>query len=187
MRETNQVLGITRPLNVTGIRYAVTGSVASMVYGEPRMTHDVDIVVDLSPGEVESFQLAFDTEEYYCPPEEVLRVEIARAARGHFNVIHQADGFKADFYPAGRDPLQRWALANRRDVRVHGEPVYLAPPEYVILMKLQYYKEGGSDKHARDIRGILNMDPGMATSAELLRRLQELGLVGIWEKVQCGE
>ena len=43
------------PLEALGIRYMVTGSVAAMGYGEPRLTNDVDVVVDLSAGDVRGF------------------------------------------------------------------------------------------------------------------------------------
>jgi len=35
---------------------------------------------------------------------------------------------------------------------VPNAPEYAAPPEYVILRKLQYFREGGSEKHLLDIK-----------------------------------
>ncbi|MBI3073691.1 MAG: hypothetical protein HYY84_16390 [Deltaproteobacteria bacterium] len=183
MLGTDEIYCIIRPLNEIGVRYAVTGSVASMIYGEPRMTRDVDIVIDLAAEKIVAFLGVFDTTAYYCPPEDVLRVEIARTSRGHFNIIHLTSGFKADFYPAGGDPLQRWALANRREVRAKNASLFLAPPEYVIVKKLEYHREGGSEKHLRDIRGMLDVTPELSTSTVLLTNLKELGLVPIWEKL----
>jgi hypothetical protein len=72
-----------------------------------------------------------------------------------FNLIHHASQFKADIYVAAGDPLHDWALEHRRRIDIFGTGAWIAPPEYVILRKLQFYREGGSDKHLRDIRFIL--------------------------------
>ena len=72
-----------------------------------------------------------------------------------FNVIHLATQFKADVYIAARDPLHAWALAHRRRIDLEESGAWIAPPEYVIVRKLEYLREGGQDKHVRDIRFIL--------------------------------
>jgi len=64
---------VTR-LETLGIPYFVTGSTVGILYGEPRLTHDVDIVVALAPRHVHAFVEAFPLEEFYCPPEEVLAI-----------------------------------------------------------------------------------------------------------------
>ena len=74
----------------------VTGSTAGILYGEPRMTHDVDIVVSLAMKDVRAFVEAFPLDDFYCPPEDVLAIEVRRGQRGHCNLIDHATGFKAD-------------------------------------------------------------------------------------------
>ena len=142
-------------LNKLSIPYMITGAVASIIYGEPRLTNDIDLVIRMNPGDVETFADAFPIEDFYCPPPEVIRLEIARSQRGHFNLIHHATGFKADIYVSGRDELHHWGLKNRKSFDVEGEKFWLAPIEYVILRKLEYYHEGKSEKHLRDISNIL--------------------------------
>jgi hypothetical protein len=63
-----------------GLPYFVTGSTAGIIYGEPRLTHDVDIVVALSPRHVHAFVEAFPLEEFDCPPEDVLAIECGVAS-----------------------------------------------------------------------------------------------------------
>jgi hypothetical protein len=133
----------------------ITGAVASIIYGEPRLTNDIDLVINMNSDDVESFSNTFPIEDFYCPPQEVIRLEIARPQRGHFNLIHHATGFKADIYASGRDELHHWGIKNRKPVDVEGEKFWLAPIEYVILRKLEYYREGESEKHLRDISSIL--------------------------------
>ena len=173
-----------RPLNHLGIAFMVTGSAASMAYGVPRVTLDIDMVLELTATQTGLMSGAFPPEEFYCPPREVIGIETERAARGHFNVIHMATGFKADFYPVGDDPLHRWAMARRRRVEMFGEPVMLAPPEYVIVRKLEYFKEGGSDKHLRDIRGMLDVSGELIDGAKLESMIRKRDLHEGWDRVQ---
>lgn len=173
----------TQRLEGSGIKYMVTGSIACIVYGEPRLTHDVDLVVEMSLDQIDALQKAFPEDEFYCPPEETLKLDIQRAQRGSFNVIHFASGFKADFYLVGRDPLQKWGLAGAKTIDVAGKNISLAPPEYVIIRKLEFYREGGSDKHIRDIAGMLRKQPELRKSQELISRLDVLGLMPQWQVV----
>lgn len=135
------------PLERLGLPYCVTGSVAASVYGEPRLTADIDVVLLMRMEDIARLRAVFPDSEYYVPPDETLRLEAARSTRGMFNLIHHASQFKADVYLAARDPLHVWALANRRRISVAGSALWIAPPEYVILRKLEYLREGGQDKH----------------------------------------
>lgn len=92
-------------LNATGIRYMITGGLAAIIYGEPRLTNDVDIVIVLAADEADWLVTAFPAPDYYVPPAEVVRVEAARPAWGHFNLLHVETALRADLYPLGDDPL----------------------------------------------------------------------------------
>jgi hypothetical protein len=158
----------------------ITGSVAVIVYGEPRMTHDIDLVMELEYKDTERFAEAFPIEIFYCPPAEIIKVEIGRSFRGHFNLIHHETGFKADVYLRGRDILHEWALKNRKKIEFKGEYIWVAPVEYVILRKLEYYREGKSEKHIRDIKGILSISADDIDFGELEKRVDSLGLSREW-------
>jgi hypothetical protein len=88
----------------------ITGSVAASVYGEPRLTADIDVVLLLSAQDITRLRMAFPEDQYYVPPEETMREQARRPSRGMFNLIHHASQFKADIYLAGDDPLHSWAL-----------------------------------------------------------------------------
>lgn len=165
-------------LEATGLSYMVTGSVASMIYGEPRLTLDLDLVIELPANRVEEFLAAFPESEFYRPPVEVVRLECSRESRGHFNVIHHETGAKADVYLAARDRLHEWGLAHRRRLPLGSGTIALAPPEYVILRKLEFFREGGSDKHIRDVRGMLQAGTAVDrafVAQEVARRGLEAG------------
>ncbi len=183
MPEPELSLLFVRPLNRLGTRYIVSGGIAAILYGEPRLTNDVDLVVFLRVEDIRRLQEVFPSPEFYVPPADVIAVEIARPQKGQFNVVHADTGFKADFYTAGRDELNVWGFRNARRMEYCGEPIVLAPPEYVIVRKLEYYREGGSDKHLRDIRSMLAVSGDQINRAELDERIRVRGLEAEWRKV----
>lgn len=143
------------PLEVAKFRYMITGSVASSIYGEPRNTLDIDLVVLPAPEQVLQFPDLFDEEDFYLPPTEVIAIESRREVNGHFNIIHHLTGLKADIYVSRNHPCLAWALAQVRRFPTSAGEVSIAPPEYVILHKLGFYKESGHQRHLRDIAGMI--------------------------------
>jgi hypothetical protein len=167
-------------LEAMGLPYMVTGSVASMIYGEPRLTLDVDLVVELTVERADEILDAFPESEFYRPPLEVLRLECSRDSHGHFNLIHHETGMKADVYLAAHDALHRWGLAHRRRIPLGSGQLWLAPPEYVILRKLEFWREAGSEKHLRDVRAMLAADLAL-DRAFLETELHRRGLDEAWQ------
>ena len=165
-----------------GIPYMVTGSLAVIAYGEPRLTNDIDIVLELDDASIAKIQKAFES-GYYCPPEEVLRIEQRRISRGHFNLIDYKTGLKADCYLVGDDPFQVWGLRNRRCIQIGAQDLYLAPVEYVIVKKLLFYNEGGSEKHLRDIRSIISVSSELIRHDVVSKYVEQFGVGAVWKKV----
>jgi hypothetical protein len=176
MPERNLFLIFLAPLNRLKIPYMVTGAAASIVYGQPRMTHDIDLVVEMNLGDATRLAVAFPLDSFYCPPLETMIAEIQSKRPGRFNLIHHATGFKADLYLAGEDALHRWAMQRRRKITLEEESIWIAPVEYVILRKLEYYREGASEKHLRDIAGMLAISGDIIDFRELWRKIDERGL-----------
>lgn len=183
MPEPEPFLVFVRKLNELGVPFMVTGSVAALLYGEPRVTHDVDIVIDLSGlHALERLEQLFPLDTFYCPPVEVLRHEVSRRQRGHANLIERASGLKADLYLANEDGLALAGLDRRRFVDVAGVNVPVAPPEYVIVRKLEFFREGGAEKHLRDIRGILRVSGELVDRSWLAAWVRRLGLEALWAR-----
>jgi len=107
---------------------------------------------------------------------------MARENRGQFYILHTSSGLKADFYLANRDELHGWAFRHLRRYSVHGQNIPLAPPEYVIVRKLEYYREGGSEKHLRDIRSILSVSGDLLDRPALNDWIQRRGLFAEWQR-----
>jgi hypothetical protein len=160
----------------------ITGSVATILYGAPRITYDVDLVLDIPAQDAGRLAALFPISEFYCPPEEVIATELGRAVNAHFNLIHHASTFKADIYPC-RNWLQKWAMNRRERLDWKDFSVWVAPREYVIVMKLEYYTEGGSEKHLSDIKNLLAVR-GEGTDLDWIRaRVEERGLEQGWRRV----
>jgi len=187
MEQVELFLVFTDRLEQAGLTYMATGSVASMLYGIPRFTHDIDVVIDVSPQQIRLLSKAFPLEDFYCPPDEVLQIECHRPRRGHFNIIHHATGFKADCYVHGTDELQAWGLARRKRIDFTSERgLWTAPPEYVIVRKLEYFREGHSEKHLVDIRGMLEVSGDLIDLSTVAAWASKLGLQPEWKEANGG-
>lgn len=161
------------------IEFFVTGSVATIIYGEPRLTNDVDLVLNINKDEVSIIIKKFPLEAFYVPPQEVILTEILRKNRGHFNIIHLESGLKADIYLIGSDDFMRWALGRRKFINFKGLQIPIAPPEYVILKKLEFYQEGKSQKHLDDIKGVLENSRDLIDMKFLIDKAKEKSLYSI--------
>lgn len=183
MPEPELFLLFVRPFNRAAIRYIISGSVAAIFYGEPRLTHDVDFIVFLNDGDLLRLMEIFPAGEFYVPPLEVMQTETRREHAGRFNLVHRPTGFKADVYPTGRDEMHAWAFRHKCTVEFEGETLLLAPPEYVIVRKLEYFREGQSQKHLRDVQAILSVSGDRLDRAALNDWIQRRGLEAEWRRV----
>ena len=145
----------TEPLDREQIPYMIVGAFAAIAFGVFRTTNDLDVVIAVGAAVAGRIERAFPEADFYVPPRESLVTELSRAARGHFNIIHHATMTKLDCYPVGGDSLQLWGLKNRKAIEFEGRCLWFAPPEVVILKKLEFFREGGSTKHLNDVSGIL--------------------------------
>jgi hypothetical protein len=168
-------------LEEQGITYLLVGSLASGVYGEPRLTHDIDLVVELRPDQVARLCRAFPAPEYYVS-EAAARQAVAGG--GQFNVIHPTSGNKIDFMIARKDAWGHSQISRRRLEQIlPGRPGYAAAPEDVIIGKLWYYREGGSEKHLRDIAAMLEVSGDEIDRQYIDHWATQLGLTNEWQAV----
>ena len=136
-----------------GIAYRIVGSMASMAYSEARFTNDIDILVDLREDDAEQIESEFPAPEFYVS---LSAIKSAIRDRRQFNIIHIPSGLKLDIIQ--RKDTEFGTLDITRGQRLKSDGFYdawFASPENVILMKLRYFQEGGSDKHLRDVASIL--------------------------------
>ena len=185
MRPTDIVAVFAPGLIASGIEWMIAGGVAAIVYGEPRVTQDIDIVAALHPHEARALTEHFPESLFYCPPVEVVAEEAGREAFGHFNILHLETDARADVYLAGQNPLARRGLDSRRLVDIVGLTVPIAPPEYVILHKLLFRQQGASIRHLHDVVSMLRILGDSVDHARLRDDAFALGLEKQWHEMKA--
>ena len=164
-----------------GIRYMIGGSQASVYYGEPRFTQDIDIIADVRAVHLPGLRERFPSGEFY------LSEDAAREAvetRGQFNVIHPASGLKIDVFVNKESEYDRLRLERRQRLPLlPGREAYFARPEDIIVYKLLYFREGGSELHIRDVLGILRVSGTELDTRYVADWAERLGLDVLWESV----
>jgi hypothetical protein len=168
-------------LEEQGLTYLLVGSLASGVYGEPRLTHDIDVVIELRADQVARLCEAFPASDYYVS-EKAAREAVVRG--GQFNVIHPASGNKIDFMIARQDAWGRSQVGRRRREQILPDRSgYTAASEDVIIGKLWYYQEGGSEKHLRDVAAMLQVSGDEIDKEYIDHWARQLGLQEEWQAV----
>ena len=172
---------LSRKLDELGIGYLVTGSMATIAYGEPRFTNDIDVVISLRPEDITRFCDAFPMPEFYVSQD---AVKDAVRDRRQFNIIHPASGLKVDGIIPKDDDFER--SRQQRGVRlpiVEGVEVMFASAEDVIIRKMQYFQAGGSDKHLRDIAGVLKIQGDRIDRQYIAEWSDRLAIRDVWELI----
>jgi len=142
---------VTERLDAAGIAYMLTGSIAAGYYAQPRMTRDIDLVVELVPADAERITGAF-TPEFACDVEGI-RSAIARQSL--FNLIHVEAVAKVDFVVRKDLPYRREEFRRRRRVEIGGHLLWIVSAEDLILSKLAWAKTSRSELQLRDVRQLL--------------------------------
>lgn len=163
------------------IPYFVTGSTATIFYGEPRFTNDIDIVVDLSLEDVEGLCRQFPEDGFYVSAD-AAREAVRRQSM--FNILHPRSGLKVDVIVPPPSDFNRSRFARARRVRVGDDwEASFASPEDVILKKMEFYRAGGSDKHLRDIASVLRTSRDEIDAGYIERWAGTLGLTEVWRAI----
>lgn len=181
MEQDELLRRVVHTLENLGIPYLITGSIATILYGEPRFTNHIDVVVQLTPDHTEALIEAFPADEFYLDPE---RIRHALAAKSQFNIIHPTSGLKIDFIIPAMDAFNRSRFA--RATRVSPADDYeasFASPEDVIIKKMLFYQDGGSDKHLRDIASVLLISSADVDRAYIADWADRLNLREIWNQI----
>jgi hypothetical protein len=173
--------GVIDILEATGIEYVIWGGVAAVMYGEPRFTQDMDLVVRLHHNDVNTLARLLEEDGYYVSAE---AIKEAMEQHFYFNTIHLETGIKIDFHVAERDPIHTWAFKHRRMKHFDEfRQVAYMPPESVILTKLRAYQDSQSSRHLDDVAGILRVSGPELDLAYITREAARIGVFGIWREL----
>lgn len=165
-----------------GIRYRIVGSMASIIYGEPRFTNDIDVLVELTADRIEALEKEFQPPDFYFSSDAALD---AIQRRHQFNILHIPSGLKVDVIQCKGDEFGQLDIQGGQRIQVQGlYDAWFASPENVILMKLRYFQDGGSEKHLRDITGILKIQKDRIDLAYLDLWAERLKISTEWQNVR---
>lgn len=162
-------------LERAGIPYMLTGSIALSYYAQPRMTRDIDLVAELAGREAKSVAALF-APDYYVSEADVGR---AIADGGMFNVLHLGQLVKLDFIVRKDTPYRRHEFERRQRVRLPGFEAWIVSREDLILSKLAWAKDSGSEIQLRDVQALL---VGGADRTYLERWAEELSVTELLRK-----
>jgi hypothetical protein len=171
------------------IPYMVVGGFAATLYGEPRLTIDVDIVADMKPEHVGPLIAAFPIPDYYIS-EKAVRDSLQRSYP--FNVIQPTTGAKVDLVPLPRDLFTRAAFQSRQRLEYDavGHSAMFIRAEDIVVAKLIAHRQTQSEKHLRDARGVLVMRWGQLDLEAIRHAARANGVLDQFEKlldVACQE
>ena len=139
-------------LDAVGVDFMIGGSVASSIYGEPRTTRDVDIVVAVDDTSLRDLFARFDRTRVYI--DEPADDQPVRAGQ-MFNLLDMDGGWKVDLVVRKGRPFSIAEFARRQRQEVLGVASWVASVEDVILTKLEWAARSGSSRQIDDVRGIV--------------------------------
>jgi hypothetical protein len=182
MTESELLLECLRRLNSCQVSYMLTGSMASNVWGIPRTTHDLDFVIQLPPSQIHNLVSAF-TGDYYID-EQAIRASYQSPFQ--FNVIHTPSALKVDFWLLRPIPFEQEMFRRRLKEVWHGQPLWLATPEDVILHKLYWNGITPSDRQVSDVAGVVRVQKDKLDLSYLRRWAADLKVLETLEAVLSG-
>ncbi len=179
MSEELEVLKtVTQRLGRAQIRYMVTGSMAANFYAVPRMTRDIDVVVELSEVDVDRVVGLFQG-DFYVDREMVQR---AIREKAMFNIIQNAFVIKVDFVVKKESEYRREEFSRRRPVSMESHEFFIVAPEDLILSKLEWARDSRSPLHLDDVRNLLRSVQGLDKDY-LVLWASRLGLEPLYREV----
>ncbi|NEO34252.1 MAG: nucleotidyltransferase family protein [Symploca sp. SIO3C6] len=162
-----------------GISYYVTGGVAAISYGEPRTTQDLDLVISISPLDIDRLVNALSQAGFYVPG--VNEVKSGRIRTLQITDIESIS--RADLVLAGTDEFERLKFERRRVIEFEDTALYFASPEDLILNKLCWRQYSSSEKQWRDVLGVLKVQTENLDFDYLRQWAEQLGITDALNQV----
>jgi hypothetical protein len=182
MLQPKLLIKILDLLNENHIDYMITGSLVSSIQGEPRATHDVDIVVNITNTAIFSLTRAFMPPDYYLSES---AIEDAIQNKSMFNLLDTTEGDKADFWILTDEPFDQLRFARKHEENILGFSMKISSPEDTILMKLRWAKlSGGSEKQFTDALRVYEVQYANLDLDYMEEWAQALEIKEIWQRLK---
>lgn len=145
---------VSERLTAAGIHFMLTGSYAMAFYATPRMTRDLDLVVELWQHDVVKVTGAF-SDAFYVDADDV---RSAIESQRMFNLMHLASGIKVDLIICKQAEFRQIEFSRRRQVTMAGVRTWIVTAEDLILSKLVWARDSRSELQLRDVRSLLGVE-----------------------------
>jgi hypothetical protein len=152
MSEELEVLKIvTQRLKEADINYMVSGSIAANYYTIPRMTRDIDVVIELKQDDIDKFIVLFEGDFYV--DRRMVANEVSR--QGMFNLIYNRYVIKIDFIIKKSSAYQNAAFSRRKQVLIEQSPIWFVSAEDLVISKLLWAKDSHSEMQLKDVGNLV--------------------------------
>jgi hypothetical protein len=179
--ERDALFQVLDALDALQIPYMVVGSFASTFWGRPRMTHDADLVVEITVEKAAGLARLL-APHFYAP---LFVIEDAVRKRGQFNAIHLDYAFKVDLWLLKDSPYDAACFERRLPGVIFGREVWVSSPEDVILSKLLWYRAAPVlNRQFQDVIEVYEIQAPHLEHDYLNRWANVLGLADLLERVK---
>lgn len=151
LNEFDVIRDVTDRFKNAEIPHMLTGSMAMNYYSLPRMTRDVDFVVEARAEDVDKIISAFESDYY------VDRTAVSRAISHErsFNMIHNEAFIKIACIIRKASEYRQLEFSRRQQVEIQGVQVWLVSKEDLIISKLFWARDSHSELQLRDVKNLL--------------------------------
>lgn len=170
-----------KSLEKVNIPYMLTGSLVSSFQGNPRSTHDIDIIISLEMSDIPKIIKAFDPERFYINKDSIKE---AINNNSQFNVLDINEGDKIDFWILTDSNFDKSRFLRRQEVELFGFKAFISSPEDTIIQKLLWSElSGGSVKQYEDALGIYELQSGDLDTEYMDNWSKELKIEALYKKM----
>lgn len=169
---------VVKMLRSASISYMITGSIAVNFYATPRMTRDIDIIIEVSKDDAWKLSSLF-SDDFYVDEDSIID---ALKTQQMFNIIHKEGIVKIDFIVRKDTEYRKTEFKRRRQIVFEEIEIDITAPEDLVLSKLYWAKESKSEMQIKDVKNLLKSVADM--DKDYLRRwVKELKLEEIYKEV----
>lgn len=169
-------------LDQCGIQYMITGFFFLILLGEPRSTHDIDIVIAIQKSQIMKLVENFPSPDFYLDEDSILD---AINRQTMFNLIDTNTGDKVDFWILTNDSFDQSRFSRKISEEFMGLKMQVSCQEDTILAKLRWAKlSGGSEKQFTDAIRVYEVQYEKLDMDYLEHWVKELDVESLWKRIK---